>query len=255
MHLSLFKLKITILAIVGLAIIAIIFVAPIPQNPSFHQFADDRTLFRIRTFWNVISNLGFLLVGIYGLYQIQSKRLNIVKEIKTSYTIFFIGITLVAFGSGYYHFNPNNHTLIWDRLPMTIAFMALMSIVLAENLSITWGRMVLWPLLFIGAASVSYWYWGELNGSGDLRPYFLVQYLPMLLLPLLLLFGKPTFQNQWGYWVLLLAYILAKVFEHFDIAFFNLFSKEMAGHAIKHLLVVIGLCGLLIFYGRRSYKK
>jgi hypothetical protein len=40
---------------------------PIPQDPSYHQFADQRTLLGIPNFWNVVSNLPFVLVGAIGL--------------------------------------------------------------------------------------------------------------------------------------------------------------------------------------------
>ena len=194
---SISNLKIILITITALATIAVFFLAPIPQDIRFHQFADKRTLFSVPNFWNVFSNIGFLFVGIFGLYQLCIvNRLNIVRAVKYSYVVFFIGILIVSFGSAYYHWHPNNNTLIWDRLPMTLAFMSLMSIGFAEFLSVTWGRVSLIPLLFIGLLSVCYWYWSEMHGSGDLRLYALVQYLPMILLLVLLLFRTTSISKS-----------------------------------------------------------
>ncbi|GHA78898.1 membrane protein [Formosimonas limnophila] len=207
----------------------------------------------IPNFWNVVSNLGFLIVGICGLYQLWfTHSLRLVTAVKTSYIVFFAGVSLVAFGSAYYHRFPSNVTLVWDRLPMTLAFMALMSFSLAEFLSITWGRVVLWPLLLMGVISVVYWYWGELRGSGDLRFYALVQFLPMILLLVLFTFGHRVFKDNSGYWWLLLAYLLAKVAEHFDIQIDQWTSGLMAGHALKHIFSASGLWLLLRCFTKRT---
>jgi len=41
--------------------------APIPQNPAYHNFADQRAWLGVPHFLDVFSNLGFLLVGVGGL--------------------------------------------------------------------------------------------------------------------------------------------------------------------------------------------
>ena len=114
-------------------------------------------------------------MAVYKLYKAQ---LKIMAAAQQSYTIFFIAIACIAFGSAYYHWQPNNSSLVWDRVPITIAFMSLFSFALAETVSCRLGRMVLFPLLFTGILSVACWYWGEIHGSGDLRLYALVQFLP-----------------------------------------------------------------------------
>ncbi len=55
----------------------------------------------------ILSNYPFLLVGILELFKIQETSKN-----TPQYKLFFTGISLVAFGSAYYHYNPNNETLI-----------------------------------------------------------------------------------------------------------------------------------------------
>ena len=45
----------------------------------------------------------------------------------------FLGIALTGFGSSYYHWDPNDRTLFWDRLPMALSFMAILAIVIGET--------------------------------------------------------------------------------------------------------------------------
>jgi hypothetical protein len=121
------------------AIIAIAFVPRVPQSESYHNFADQRTLLGIQNFLNVISNLAFLLIGISGLLFVarpNSQRSFFQPSERVPYVAFFLGVTLTCFGSSYYHLSPNNDRLMWDRLPMTIAFMALLSAVIAERINL-----------------------------------------------------------------------------------------------------------------------
>jgi len=159
----------------------------------------------------------------------------------------FLGVSLVAFGSGYYHLWPSNGSLVWDRLPMTIAFMALFSVIIGEYTSVQLGKLALWPLIVFGAFSVIYWHSTEVKGGGDLRLYVLVQFLPMLIIPLILLFFKSKFTCTSGYWLLLCTYVLAKVFEYFDEAIYNMPSL-LSGHSLKHIVVAFGLLFLLRAY-------
>lgn len=36
------------------------------------------------------------------------------------WTCFYIGVAAVGFGSAYYHLQPNDSTLVWDRLPVSL---------------------------------------------------------------------------------------------------------------------------------------
>lgn len=254
MKLSKQALKYVLVLITVAASVAMYFSPKILQDYTYHQFADRRTFFTIPNFYNVISNLIFLWVGIMGLFKLYKKQFNIVPTIQWSYYIFFIAVIFISFGSAYYHWQPNNLSLVWDRLPITFAFMSLLSFVLAECLSVNWGRSSLLPLLFVGLLSIGYWYWGNVHGAGDLRLYALVQFLPLVLLLVLLLFGQSVFKNQLGYWVLFISYVLAKLAEHFDSAIFTYTSGIVAGHTLKHLLSAFGLYALIIFFKQRTVK-
>ena len=152
----------------------------------------------------------------------------------------------MAFGSAWYHLAPSNATLVWDRLPMTVGFMALFSLIVRDRLSDSLGRHALAPLLLIGASSVFYWYATELQGAGDLRFYYVIQFLPMLLIPLLLLSGAGAGGLRSGWlWATLALYLLAKQAEAHDRALFEA-SGLLSGHSLKHLIAASAvLCALL----------
>ncbi|MEN8207380.1 MAG: ceramidase domain-containing protein [Pseudomonadota bacterium] len=228
--------------IIGLILAALVIAflsPPIPQDPSYHVFADQRMILGIPNFWNVVSNLAFLFVGIAGLYVVGQKRpAGGIPALRMGYAVFFAGITLIAIGSGFYHLDPSNVSLVWDRLPMTLSFMAFFGIIIGENISISSGIRLLWPLIGAGLFSVAYWYSSELQGRGDLRLYALIQFLPMLLIPvILLLFRSPFSGNAWV-WLVICAYGASKVAELADTAIFE--SLGVGGHALKHLLAALG---------------
>ena len=231
-----------------IGIVGVLMLDPIAQDVEYHLFKDQRIILSIPNFWNVISNLPFLLVGVMGLHSIlRSHKIRLIADMRAAYILLFLGVSLVAFGSGYYHLWPSNGSLVWDRLPMTIAFMALFSVIIGEYTSVQLGKLALWPLIVFGAFSVIYWHSTELKGEGDLRLYVLVQFLPMLIIPLILLFFKSKFTCTSGYWLLLCTYVLAKVFEYFDEAIYNM-PFLLSGHSLKHIVVAFGLLFLLRAY-------
>jgi hypothetical protein len=176
-----------LLLAVALAMIAAAFsLPPIAQEPAYHRFVDVRTLLGVPNFWNVASNLPFVIAGALGLWRYHAVRAQVREPLRSAAIALFLGVLLVGFGSGWYHLAPSNGSLVWDRLPMTVAFMALFALVLGVRIDTRLAQWLLWPLLVLGAASVVYWHVTELDGHGDLRPYALVQFLPVLLIPLVL---------------------------------------------------------------------
>ena len=225
---------------------------PIPQDVTYHRFVDTRTIGSVPNFWNVVTNVPFAVVGLLGLYKLRLPgRLGFIDETRMAYTLLLFGTFLVAFGSSYYHLEPNNQTLVWDRLPMTIAFMALFSIIVSEFISVRSGKALLLPLVLAGILSVLYWHVSEIRGSGDLRFYALVQFYPMLASPVILLFFRSRCTHVQAYWWLLLFYVLAKLFEQLDGELYDLLGF-ISGHSLKHLAAALGMYVLLVFYQKRS---
>ncbi len=221
------------------AVVAVLLAGRIPQDPGYHQFADARTVLGIPNFLNCCSNLPFLLAGVYGLW--RAPRL-VQPRTRTGYWVLCLGVLLVAAGSSFYHYAPSNAALVWDRLPMTVAFMALFSLLLDERVLPDAKPRCLWPLLAAGVASVGYWYWTEAQGAGDLRPYALVQFLPMLLIPAILGLFRHRYLNGALLVAALGLYLLAKVFEHFDAQVYAALG-QVSGHSLKHVV-----SGLAVFF-------
>jgi hypothetical protein len=210
--------------------------APIVQDQGYHAFADARPLLGIANFWNVVSNLPFVAVGAAGVAFFRKDA---------AATALFVGILLTGFGSSYYHLAPDDGTLFWDRLPMTIGFMAILAGAIGERFGDATGRRALWPLLALGLASLLWW-----RRTGDLRPYVWVQFYPCLVLPILYWWFPATT----GTGILITAaalYGLSKGLEYFDTAISAASGGTVSGHTLKHLAAAAACWALLRYIAQR----
>lgn len=249
------KSKALALAVLGAAgIIAVLLSGPFPQDLAYHELADRRALFGLPNALNVFSNLAFLLVGVRGLQLWRARGLAIDRRQSLACAWFFVGISLTAFGSGWYHLEPNNSSLFWDRLAMAIAFMALSVLVIADHLSVRAAQALLWPLLLLGLGSVIWWHLTEQAGRGDLRFYALVQFLPMLLLPLVVLLYRAAWTHAGHYWGVFACYVLAKLCEASDQGLFQATGGLVSGHTLKHLAAAGGAGWFLWMLQRRKAR-
>ena len=246
-----FRSKIILLVVLTLAsVLAVYMPGPISQDPAYHHFCDDRTFFGIADFANVISNVLFVLVGVRGLLLLEKSVVP--KSIFIIYLVLFSGILLTGFGSAYYHSSPDNDSLVFDRLPMTIVFMALSSATIGEQIDVRIGVELLFPLLTIGIISVVWWHYTELAGAGDLRLYILVQYYPIVLIPvILLLFPSPGTAGRWLHlgWVVIW-YVIAKVFDRYDCAIYS-YLGFVSGHTLKHLAATMATWYIVKMYSQK----
>jgi len=150
------------------------------------------------------------------------------------YLVFFVGVFLTGFGSAYYHWSPDNTRLVWDRLPMTVGFMTFLCIVVSERYSKSLGFTLFPWLLTLGIFSVIYWIWED-----DLRPYYIVQYGMMMILPMLIWrFNGPG--THW-LWLTICLYFIAKFLELLDFQIFNWSAGIVSGHTLKHLAAAAGI--------------
>jgi len=229
------------LLLIAAAVVAIITLSlhPIAQPLSYHDFADQRAWLGIPNFGDVVSNVPFAIVGLWGLSFISTlKPPNYGNHFagqseRWPYLCVFFGLILTAFGSSYYHLAPDNKRLVWDRLPMTIVFMSMVAAVIVERISVRAG-LWLWPfLLTIGIASVEQWHFSEVHGHGDLRFYAALQvYSALVLLLALFLPSKYTQASDFG--VVAGFYVLAKILESTDKIIFSV-GHVVSGHTLKHL--------------------
>ena len=219
-----------LLAVSVCAVLAALAMPRIAQDPGYHAFADRRVFFGVPGFLDVATNAAFLLAGAFGF-----SRLPHMRPLRPAYPVLCAGVILVAFGSAWYHLAPSDARLVWDRAPMTVALMALFALVIGDGVSERAGTRMLWPLVIAGLASVAWWHLSEQRGHGDLRPYALVQFLPMALIPLILILFGVTRLRTPLLWAALCAYLLAKLAEHFDTEILVL-TGFISGHSAKHLL-------------------
>lgn len=247
-----------LIVMVGLAVaFALYRHGPIAQEPGYHHFADTRPLSvagaRIPNALNVLTNLPFAIVGLLGLGFLRRgptrdpdgpyrpgahTAFESLRE-RPAYVLFFAGVLLTTFGSGYYHLAPTTTRLFWDRLPMAVAFSAIVAAVLAERVSVYWSRMALLPLVFVGIASVVWWRITELQGHGDLRAYLFVQLFPVLAVPLMVALFPARYSRGVELLFVVLVYVGAKVTEHLDVAIWEVTRHVVSGHSVKHVLAAL----------------
>jgi hypothetical protein len=227
----------------------------IPQPQSYHMFADQRSFLGIPNFGDVVSNVPFAIFGFWGLIFLlrsSSEQLSehfLDKRERWFYLIIFAGLVLTAFGSSYYHLEPSNARLVWDRLPMTVVFMSLVAALIAERIDLGIGFWLLPVLLLIGISSVFQWYISELRGVGDLRFYATVQTYSVLFLFMALLFPpRYTFGSDLA--IVAGFYVLAKVLESLDKPIFRL-GQIVSGHTLKHLAAALAGYWILRMIKRR----
>lgn len=237
----------------------VMFVEPIGQWPEYHNFADTRTIWDIPNFANVASNLGYAIVGIWGVYSIiigsLSSRFEGANE-KWLFVVFFAAVAVVSLGSGYYHFKPDNNGLFWDRLPMTVAFMALFALVVGDHLNRKLGRMLAWVLIPAGIFSLVYWLWTQTLGHGDLRFYALVQFFPIIAIPLICYFYRQCLYTPLKpiLWVIAW-YGVGKLLEVLDAEVFAGLGNIISGHSLKHIAsaIAVGVVLRMLYLTRTRF--
>jgi hypothetical protein len=218
-------------------VIVTLLLPPIPQWQSYHNFADQRGWLGIRNFGDVTSNLLFAVAGVCGLVFLFGEGVKssfVDSRERWPYVFVFLGLLLTAFGSSYYHLKPDDTRLVWDRLPMTVAFMALVAAMVAERIDLGAGLYFLPLLILAGIASVLVWWYGEKHGGGDLRFYAAVQVYAVFVIPLMLLL-PPRYTRSGDFAAIFGFYVLAKVFETADRQIFSLTRHAVSGHTLKHL--------------------
>ena len=234
------------------ALLAVAAMSPIPQPERYHDFADQRTVLGVPHALNVVSSVGFLIVGVVGLRRLSKLGASFTDaRERWPYTVFFASVVAVGFGSIHYHLAPSHGSLFWDRLPMSLAFMSLLSAVLVERLGPRVGLRLFPWLEAAGPISVVYWMWSERAGVGDLRLYGLVHFYPMLLMPLLLWLFAPRYTRGGDLlWVLAL-YMTALAAERLDHQVFAA-GGWISGHTLKHMLAAVAAAWLLRMLRLRS---
>lgn len=238
------------------AVSALPFIAPIPQPVAYHDFADRRAWLGMPNAGDVLSNLPFALVGAVGFVCFLRRRSGagtalITRAERTLHLYLCVGLVLTAIGSAYYHWAPDTPRLYWDRLPIALVFATLTAITLAERVSPLVGARTFTPLAMLAGGTVWWWRQSEIAGAGDLRAYVLSQFLPLIVLPILILGRRPRYTASWHVLLALAWYVPAKLCEHFDRGIFALTGEVISGHTLKHLFIAVALGWYVAWVMRR----
>ncbi|MFZ1701333.1 MAG: hypothetical protein WBO10_13100 [Pyrinomonadaceae bacterium] len=234
--LDLYWRHLVIATVVGGSFFVMFAQPPFGQDQDYHNFADGRGAFGIPNFGDVVSNLGFLVAGLFGLKACLEKSLG---ALRSAWIVMFAGIGLVGIGSSYYHWNPNDYTLVWDRMALTVGFMGLFVALLGEYISERF-RWFLPLAVLMGVISVLYWNWFQ-----DLRFYYWVQLVPLLVLASVMMLFPAKYSHQRLVLAGAIWYGFAKLAELGDRAVFAATQDVISGHTIKHLAAAVG-CGLML---------
>jgi hypothetical protein len=231
-------------AIVALVAVALLLPA-IAQDPKYHLFADQRTWLGVPRAADVLSNLAFIAIGLFGGFTLLSpRRLPLRNATVTSLWCVAAGFVLTGIGSAWYHWQPNDATLVWDRLPMTLVLAGVISTAIAERVGENVAIAALALLIAAGIASVMYW-----RSSGNLTSYAVLQFGGIAALLVLLAMTRGDGDPFAWSWVVGW-YCFAKVAELADQSVWQATNGLLAGHAIKHLAAAAA--GAAMFYPLRN---
>ena len=241
------KSEISFLSGLIILLILAIFLPSIQQDQNYHNFADQRALFGVNNAFDTLSNLAFIIVGILGLFNFyNNKFIKISNSFSVILNLFFISIILTGLGSGYYHLSPNDFTLVFDRLALTLVFTFILAMLANIRISERSGFHTLAELIILAPLTVLIW-----NYNGNLTPYAVLQFGGIIIIVLTLLLTKAQKQSP-CFASLIILYGFAKLAEFYDVEIFKLSQNLISGHTLKHL---IGAIAVLIFISPLKVKK
>jgi hypothetical protein len=223
----------------------------IAQPVHYNEFADQSVAFGIHHAADVFSNAGFGLVAIWGWLTLRRRRAS--DQLRAGwpgYGLFLIGLFLTAFGSGYYHLAPENARLIWDRLPIALACAGLLVGVRGDTQPGLKTEIEAIVLGCFAVASVAWWAYTDRSGAGDLRPYLLLQGLPLVLIPLWQAIHRAPCADRITFAAAMALYVLAKIAEVFDHQIANALGF-VSGHTLKHLIATTATAAVVWGLTRR----
>ncbi|XP_059641705.1 uncharacterized protein LOC132283716 isoform X2 [Cornus florida] len=168
----------------------------ISHSPKHHLFSDMRNFLGVPNTLNVITNFPFLIIGVLGFVLCLQHSFFVISlrgEI-WGWAIFYAGIASMAFGSAYYHLKPDDSRVLWDTLPMMIAFSGLFASLVFERVGVRIGFTCLFALLLLALISIAC----ERNFN-DLRWCMMFQLIPCIGIPCMAFLYPPKYTHS-RYW-------------------------------------------------------
>lgn len=212
-----------------------------------HPFVDARVLWGIPNALDVLSNLPFVGMGVWGLYALH-RAPSVATATRQAATVFFTGLLLTCLSSSFYHWGPDAWGLAVDRAGMAAAFAGVLGLACAERVSLRAAPWVWGSVLAAGMLAIM------LNfAAGVVAPWAVVQFGGMAVV-----LWAATQRVQLGAvgirWTVLIAiYVVAKLLELGDEAVFHATQGLVSGHSLKH--IAASLAALPVIYALRHNAK
>ncbi|MCP1844838.1 MULTISPECIES: hypothetical protein [unclassified Bradyrhizobium] len=223
----------------------------IAQPAHYNDFADHSALLGIPHAGDVLSNIGFALVASWGWLALRPHRNS--DQLRTGwpgYRLFLIGLFLTAFGSAFFHLAPGNGRLTWDMLPIALAGAGLLVGVRGDTQPGSKTNIEAIVLGLYATASVAWWVATDRHGTGDLRPYLLLQVLPLILIPLWQSIYRAPRADRIAFAAAMMLYVVAKIAEVLDHQIADTL-QYVSGHTLKHLLATSATAAIVWGLTRR----
>ncbi|KAJ7966429.1 Alkaline phytoceramidase (aPHC) [Quillaja saponaria] len=192
----------------------------IPRSPKHHLFADMRNLLG-----------GLFSISLRGEFW--------------GWALYYAGMAGVAFGSAYYHLKPDDSRVMWDTLPMMLAYSSLFSSLLIERLGQRIGMSSLFALLLAAFLCMAYE-----RSYDDIRLCMIFQLIPSIAIPSVAFLFRPKYSHS-RYWLWSSGiYLLAKFEAAADRKIYRANSYLISGHSLGHLCLAVNpiLLSIMLFY-------
>lgn len=215
-------------ALLVLALVAML--APALPASAWHipHFVDTRVWLGLPDAGDVLSNLSFLVMGIWGLVRLRERR-----DAPVGAGSLFLGLILTCIGSGFYHLDPDApERLVADRLGMAMAFAGFLGVATGERISMRAGRAVV--VLVMAAGLLAAW-----AARDNLIPWVVVQFGGIALAVGLALTQPRPGALGVPLGGVIVFYVLAKLLELGDAAVFEATGHMVSGHTLKHLAAAL----------------
>jgi hypothetical protein len=203
------------------------------QAPHIHDYADQRAWLGLPCALDVLSNLPFALFGLWGLRVLGRVPAAALDDTQRALAaLFFTGLVLTAFASGWYHWRADDAGLFIDRLGMSFAFAGLLGLAVASRITARAGAWTAPAVLL----------WGVLGAwacwrSGNLLPWAVLQGTGLVLLLVLSWLQARCLAVRW--WLIIAVYAVAKLCELADHVIYEATGQLISGHSLKHLVAAL----------------
>jgi hypothetical protein len=231
------RCALTLLVAMAVAAVAgLIAWGPVLLVPAAHAYADARAWGGLPNAANVLASLPLLAAAVWGFFATRASRWS--HEVRRPWTAFHLCAGAAATVAAVYHAAPGDASFVLAHALTAAGFVFLGQGVLAERVHPGFGStraLVGAGLLVVLACAVVLA--GAASGQGiDMRPFMLLEVLPVLLIPAgaLWLPGAHTRASDWV--IMLVGYGVAKAFDAADAVVLSV-TGWISGHGLMHLIL------------------